>query len=201
MGDIHGELQYLHRAIDKYLSRIPGSRLIQLGDFGFAKDWEKLKNREYFNQHDIKIVAGNHENYDYLDEFSHPAYLGDFGLLDSEIFFIRGAMSRDKERRVQGKSWWPQEEISMQAAYDAFDFYAHVKPSIVLSHDCPLVVNHILTGDIEPSRTGQLLQRMLETHEPKAWFFGHHHVSFDRVLGSTRFRCLNIGEVIELLVI
>lgn len=43
------------------------------------------------------------------------------------------------------------------------------------------------------TRTSQVLQQMLEAHQPKYWLFGHYHVTRCFQLGDTEFQCL--GEL------
>jgi hypothetical protein len=70
-----------------------------------------------------------------------------------------------------------------------------MRPRIVLSHECPLVIEHILYGaEMIPSRRATGLFRMFQSHEPEVWYFGHHHQAWERKLGNTPFRCLAIDE-------
>lgn len=203
LGDIHGDTQVLHRAVDNYLKpakeQYPDARLIQLGDFGFADSWAVLHVSGY-DPKDVQVIGGNHDNYDYLAKSAPPHYLGDFGMIEGAehpTFFVRGAWSIDKDYRIEGRSWWAEEELGMDAGYRAFDMYCEVKPRVVLSHDCPMTVVHAIHGDVIPTRTGHLLQRMFDEHEPEQWLFGHHHVYFQRKIGGTDFRCVNINELVE----
>ena len=39
---------------------------------------------------------------------------------------------------------------------------------------------------------------MFEKHQPKLWFFGHHHKSWTMMIDGTQFRCLNELEVYDI---
>jgi len=81
--------------------------------------------------------------------------------------------------------------LSYKKCLKALDAYIDVKPSFVISHDCPQIVKQqICIGKIWASRTAELLQQMFDAHQPNLWIFGHHHIGFDSVLGKTRFVCL-----------
>jgi hypothetical protein len=170
---------------------------IHLGDLGFAKSWRKadlLPN--------LLVLGGNHDDYSVAP--SHGCYLGDYGDLADRVpgvdgaFFCRGAFSIDRGLRTEGLDWWAEEELSHHQLNEAINFYIQMKPRVVLSHDCPLVIQHILYGaEMIPSRTAEALWRMLQAHEPEDWYFGHHHIEWQRRIGQTRFRCLAIDEVFE----
>ena len=78
IGDCHGKY-------DKYKEIVNNTKFsIQLGDFGF--------NYSILDEIDPschKIVAGNHDNYDKMENYPH--FCGDFGILELngiEAFFI-----------------------------------------------------------------------------------------------------------------
>jgi hypothetical protein len=192
VGDSHGDLTVLQEATSN------DHDTIHLGDLGFASAWraaEKLPR--------LSVVGGNHDDYSIAK--SCETYLGDFGDLGcrvegaSGIFFVRGAHSIDRDLRIENYSWWAAEELSESSLREATDFYGEMKPKIVLSHDCPIILHHMFYGaEMIASRTSTALWRMLQLHEPEEWYFGHHHISWERKLGSTRFRALGIDEIVDL---
>jgi len=172
-------------------------RMIHLGDLGFRASW--LKAPRIPNLH---VVAGNHD--DIVTARETSIYLGDFGDLGEhvpgleDVFFLRGANSIDRDLRVEGRDWWAEEELSDEELEEAIALYSRLGPRLVLSHECALVVGHMLLGaDLIPSRTATALWRMLQLHEPECWYFGDHHVSWERMVGNTRFRGLAIDEVLD----
>jgi len=190
IGDIHGNVaSYL-----KLLNRYKGEPSVQLGDFGigFLGDGPlpPLPDNAWF-------LRGNHDNPEAAR--SHPNYLGDFGLKKIggvSVFFVSGAWSSDQWWRTEGVNWWRDEELSLVELQTAIDLYAQIKPDIVLSHDGPdAAIEALHSGgfvhkDLIPTRTGQALNAMLETHRPKKWIFGHWHTRFRKQIGGTEFRCL-----------
>jgi predicted phosphodiesterase len=191
IGDVHG-----HHT--DYLDIIENSDFtVQVGDFGFK--WDCLNNVDALRH---KIIGGNHDNYDIVANYPH--YLGDFGthyLGGIEFFFIRGERSVDASLRIEGRSWWREEELDIASGYKAIEAYENNKPEIVISHGCPASVLPFFVSNpskFRPSRTAQLLDAMLEIHRPKMWIFGHHHNSETLQDNGTFFRCLNELETMDI---
>lgn len=180
IGDVHGKFS----EYKKLLGEEPS---IQVGDMGF--DYTEL---DCLSSHH-KFIKGNHDNYNLHS--SHD--LGDYGVWQN-VFFIRGANSIDKNMRIDGISWWADEELSYQELKDCISMYETVKPDIVVSHDCPHTTANQVFGITESSRTRQALDIMWGIHQPKIWCFGHHHRSINTVIGHTRFICLAELETINL---
>jgi hypothetical protein len=189
-----------HQLYDKYHSLIKKVKYsLLLGDFG-------LSNYETLNNVDPKyhrILNGNHCNYDIKDLYPH--FLGDFGQLNIppyNIFFIRGALSVDKQWRIPHVSWWPQEELNFQQTKACIDEYSRIKPDFVVSHAAPHMCKQygILTnpGKILESYTENLLQELWNIHQPKKWTFCHYHCNKQFKIGRTDFTCLNELNYLDL---
>ena len=188
IGDVHGKT-------DQYKQLIANvDHSIQLGDFGFRTQWERLVD---VNANNHKIIGGNHDDYDFAPTTDH--YLGEYGGLNFhgfEFYFVRGAYSVDKNMRTAGIDWWYGEQLKIRDFYEMVDGFKNTKPEIVLSHDCPeSILPYFLsnTDKIWPSVTNQGLQFLLESHLPKLWIFGHHHKSKAININGTVFLCL--GEL------
>jgi hypothetical protein len=128
-----------------------------------------------------------------------------------EFFFVRGAASTDRDKLVRlgrelGKTlWFEQEELTENQMDAAEREYRRVRPRVVLSHDAPTDIARLAwrharrsrLADPEavfrPSRTTELLARLLEHHRPRLWVFGHHHRDWRYREGDTRFAC--VGEL------
>lgn len=201
IGDVHGFAK-------KYLELIPQAEFsIQLGDLSYEYSF---LNHVDSSKH--KVLAGNHDNYTSENGiFIHqtPHFLGDFGKLEipflSSIFFVRGARSIDASQRPCWIDYWKEEELSYAQGMQALDFYEKENPKIVISHECPeSIIDYISRGKtwngelIRPSSTANLLQNMLEIHEPDLWVFGHHHINFDQKINNTRFVCVDILDVFDI---
>jgi len=185
IGDVHGK-------IDEYLSlRSSYPNTIQLGDLGF--NYNKIP-------HDLNHVwiMGNHDNW----SVTHPCMLRDFGpykLNGFEFFYIAGAYSIDKKYRTVGIDWFCEEETPYERLLECIDYFASLKPRVVVSHTCPLSAVFKLHGDCRfSSRTEHALEQMFSIHQPEYWIFGHHHKKFKKTINGTRFICLSELGLIEI---
>lgn len=204
IGDVHGKFdQYMEIVKDCEYS-------IQLGDFGFGKEWTKL----YYSGLDPvrhKVCSGNHD--DMMAVQHSPHWLGDFGefsLNGRDMFFVRGGLSIDRVYRIgeqlggSCKSWWSSEELDFEFLYRAFLQYKEVKPEIMISHVAPISVKDHLVGSNKKPNTLQrygfdlgfeentsiMLDMCFRYHKPKLWLFGHYHNSMDKIINGCRCICL-----------
>ena len=191
IGDVHG----LYPDYKNLISNRKYS--VQVGDFGFSYD-----ALEDLDSNNHKIIGGNHDNYDIIKNC--PNYLGDYGTANIGgvgFFFVRGEKSIDAHLRIEGTTWWRNEELSMEEGYAAVEAYTQAKPDIVISHGCPAeLLPHFITNELKttPSRTSQILDSMWNVHRPKMWIFGHHHNSKRIVVENCEFRCLAELETIDI---
>jgi len=83
----------------------------------------------------------------------------------------------------------------------ARELYRSIKPDIMLTHDCPETISPYLLrpgAQIYQNQTGYFLQELFNIHQPKRWFFGHYHKSWQMTINGTDFRCLNELETCSL---
>lgn len=179
IGDVHGKVLMYQDIIQSV------EESIQIGDFGFVEQHEWHKANVDGTKH--KILLGNHDCT--LYKYS-PHSLGDFGVY-KDFFFIRGADSIDKGHRVFGRDWWADEELDWKEWNDCIKLYEQIKPSIVLSHDCPSVTKEVMFGYKEQSFTNRGLQQLFEIHQPDLWIFGHYHRDTNDMIENTLFICLD----------
>lgn len=198
IGDVHG----LSSRYNQIVSKLDYS--VQLGDMGFV--YGDLPDPTHH-----KFFGGNHDNYDTISYC--PNNLGDYGAAEvggTPFFFVRGAFSIDLAFRIgrSPKSWWCREELTFQEMLSCLNLYKEIKPSLVITHTCPLAVANLI-GDpsmlkrcgLDSSfvcQTSSLLQQMFEEHQPARWIFGHFHKSWDYNYSGTHFTCLNELEHIKL---
>jgi len=189
VGDLHGKTELL--GIDAV------EPIIQIGDFGFARELSLFKD---YPQSKLMIIGGNHDEYPILQKLH--CYLGDYGTIPGteKTFFCRGAWSIDRAYRTEGISWWPEEQLGYQAGIDMLEAYKALKPEVMITHDCPDVIKYAMfTPYIVPTVTGKLLDECLKIHNPKIWIFGHWHKSKTYHWGDTsKFICLDEGEHLEI---
>jgi len=187
IGDVHGKYERYLNAINKT------DFSVQLGDFGF--DYSILDNVDS-NHH--RIIAGNHDNYDYVGDYPH--FLGNFGNVEFNgfsFFFVRGGLSVDKAIRTEGINWWREEELNYKEMNDCQIEYEKVKPNMVLSHECPLfLINQVATNSFKienPSQTARFLEMLWKIHKPKLWVSAHHHTNKEFYICRTKF--VSLGEL------
>ena len=191
IGDIHADLNL-------YLSaRGDSKQSIQVGDFGFGFIPEKRLENFNLDATNHRFIRGNHD-----DPAKAKAHVGFIPSgLENDTFFINGGWSIDRDYRVEGVSWWPEEEYSCQQLDNLVQEFTDSKPKVVVSHEAPYTVCHKFFNaryPPGPSRTSQALENMLAAHIPEVWVFGHWHLRRDQVVNGTRFICLEPGGYIDL---
>ena len=188
IGDIHGKYEKYHKILSR---QAENPYTIQIGDFGFKYD--TLRNVDHTKH---LILPGNHDNYNICYNYAH--FLPDYGYMVNfngvDFFYYRGANSIDRQYRTIGIDWWDNEEVKIENFMKARELYRDIKPDIMLTHDCP---NDVVDYLLEPHQkryentTGWALQELYNIHQPKLWFFGHWHRSWNMKINGTHFRCLN----------
>jgi hypothetical protein len=191
LGDIHGDVD---AALSAYSRLESDDVLIQMGDCGFADAYEQLFAAT--DPKKFKVLGGNH---DHPALFDYEHFLGDFGLIEHpkyKIGFCRGAYSIDKNLRIEGRDWWPEEELSRDRANEFLDFYVREKPTVMLTHAAPLFCLPHLVSFVHPvhSFTEQLFEYVWHKHQPALWIHAHYHVSHIYEVDGTRFVSLNVKE-------
>lgn len=190
LGDTHGDIQI----VSKLAIENPDKTIIQIGDFGIG--FMPISSILYIEQfNNIKFIAGNHDNRKFAK--SIPNYLGDFGEFE-DTFFVSGADSIDKNRRVEGVSWWNYEELNHQECNECIDAYKKSKTDIILAHDLPqsFVESYLLIYDATTTR--RLLDELIKIRKPKLFISGHWHRSMNVTHKDIQFRVLDINEPYEL---
>ncbi len=183
IGDVHG-------LFPQYQSIIDGTPddTCQLGDMGlgFGRSWpEKFPTKDRF-------IRGNHDNPAICRR--HPNYLGEYGIIpEISLFYLSGAWSIDQLLRTAGIDWWADEQLYKSDLDSAVALYTQVKPSFVVTHDCPTSVRKTMFKGRPAfnTRTDVALQEMLDAHVPTTWLFGHHHVLWKNKISNCDFICLD----------
>ena len=230
-GDTHGDYDIPKLSRDNLRRNVPAypheiTHLIICGDWGAI--WSGAahrieEERELLAFYDAMpwetlVVLGNHEGYDRIAELPwttrHGAPVqevtekifilqhGNVYTIEGKRFFVfGGGESLDRDRRVEGESWWPQEIptqadlewglASLKAAGGHVDY--------VLTHTCPQPMAHHMvsvapneykvgtwTGKGADVTVGMLTELQKHMKPPKAWYFGHYHVDHT----WKHYRCL-----------
>ena len=203
-GDIHAQFGQLNTFINNKKPDI----LLCCGDFGYFPD-EKLYSLKRIKPKDTKIYwcPGNHERWDLLEErfgrrglipieikpniFYCP--IGSYLKIEGKnILFIGGADSIDKDSRIIGIDWFPQEILNMNDV-DFILNNSKERVDIIISHTCPDCFDMSRTERFDkwndPSR--KALDIILKQLNPKLYFFGHWHFSLKGKFKGTYWECLN----------
>lgn len=171
-GDWHQDLAWADVTLDTFYE-YGVKHLFQLGDFGFSLDISgrkflfKVNQKLKENNQKLYVTLGNHENYThflkntvpvegvagwvYLPQFPHVwfALRGARWKVDGVSFVsLGGANSIDRVNRVEGKSWWREEQLSK---FDVLATTVFGYADVMLTHDAPLEVD--LFGG-EPTQDG-----------------------------------------------
>ena len=183
IGDVHGEFAEYERIA----TEVPAS--IQVGDFGLGFGYE-----ESILPATHRFIRGNHDSPGACSK--HRGWIPD-DTIEGDTYFIGGAKSIDRHSRVEGQSWWRDEELSQDRMWDIAGkfFDGKLKPRVIVSHDCPRSVSLRLFPNLwlkneSPSRTSQLLDGLFASWQPELHIFGHWHEWKDEVINGTRFICL-----------
>ncbi len=226
-GDTHGELETFKlgsKFFPEGKKLTKNDYVIIVGDFGLVFNQEFTPNEIHWlkwlktKSWTTLFIDGNHENFDRLfsDEFPIVPMFGDevkkiyddiyylqrgrvYTIEGKTFFTMGGAPSIDKAYRIEGVSWWPQEEPSYTEWNNALTKAKEVRRvDYVLTHDCPsfiydeLIYDGIIR-DKQKNSVSKGLKELYYTLEFDKWFFGHFHN--DRIYG--KFRLL-YDEIVKL---
>jgi len=209
-GDTHGnhEISKLNTTLwPEQKDLTENDVLIQVGDFGLI--WQQEQDSEerfWLEWLDSKpfftlFIAGNHENHWRLNSYPDVPFYGGrasfisrkvillkdgyvytFG--DKKFFMFGGAYSPDKEFRVLGRSWWPEEIPSYKTMlagiinlekenYNIDYIITHTIPSSIIS---VLGVQDIYNDPVSVYLENIRMQFIERNKLYKHWFAGHWHI-------------------------
>lgn len=209
-GDTHNiQSDFLFKA-EQYMSKYPNltkkDYAIVLGDFGFLSKYSSVpleKNIDFFNNFPFTtlFIDGNHENFEMIlsleevemfdsivGKVSDSLFHLKRGMvynIDSKSFFtMGGALSIDKNLRVVGMDWFPEEIPSYSDEMRGIESLERVENKVdyVLTHTCIPSVVHALAGEYnlnifqKVDSTTLILNEFDKIIHCKKWFFGHFHV-------------------------
>lgn len=203
-GDWHANTRFARRMITHAWDQ-GADCIIHLGDYGWDYSrWfiNTIESMLYRTGLELFFIDGNHENFDRLYQFPiqpdgtrkiskrvHHLPRGHrFTWGGVRFLACGGGVSVDRDRpvnpRVEGVSWWPQEEITSQEHHLC---ETGGPTDVLLSHDCPALVPipdldktaHLFPADgIARSETHRLkLLTIASATRPRLVLHGH----YDRV--------------------
>jgi predicted phosphodiesterase len=198
VGDWHGDLGFSLQAV-KSAAREGVKTLVSVGDVSLdfpgpqRGRYEQRLNRALV-EHGVTLVVspGNHDNLSRIDLEdvqedgliiwrSHIKVLPKGGRTVIEglrIGGLGGALSVDKKWRVEGKTWWPDEEPTLEQAEKLM---AGGDLDVLVCHDVPMGVpvrgSFDLPADLveEANRTRMLLREVVDRTGVPNVFAGHWH--------------------------
>lgn len=217
-GDWHGNKNWALGALDRFKSQ-DVTVIYHVGDFGV---WPGPSGKEFLykvdarlreNDQTLYVVLGNHEDYNQVDKFQ----VGADGWLE-HVFYPRirfaprghvwvdggarfaalgGAGSVDRNVRVEGVSWWPQEAVT-RADVDTLvsNVTAHGwdRVDVLLTHEAPAGL-HRPGGKLPAWFTPEvahdcwqqrvLLREACDLVRPHSLVHGHWHTWFEDTLDGT----------------
>lgn len=204
-GDTHGDLRHvvylIHCAAQQGCDRI-----VQVGDFGY---WPHLEPFHEYVAAAARSAAmtvywldGNHENFDALEKTVDMQATEPQEMEDNLWYLARGsawewdgcrflalggAPSVDKEHRVEGESWWPQELLTEPEIERARN---HGPADVLLTHDAPdgvcPIVGPWYKGDPLSQHHRQIISAVTQAVQPKILVHGHYHHRYTGSFEQTR---------------
>jgi hypothetical protein len=194
----------------------------QVGDFGLWDHTEKgvlwldsLNGDAEKYGVDWYFVAGNHENYDSLEQHAIA------GTMDNGMVYIRehitwvgrsnvwyhddllmgavgGAVSIDRHARTPGVSWWPQEMTTygdvqrfadqiLALPREDYEPIPHV--DVLLTHDAPMTLpdwEGFIKDDELSNANRKLMTEVGTIAGAGVWFHGHYHKELEYNFDNTR---------------
>ncbi|MCD7857129.1 MAG: metallophosphoesterase [Lachnospiraceae bacterium] len=176
--------------------------------------WMRWLNEKTFT---ILWLDGNHDNHPFwqaqpVTEWNgglvnvHPLAenvihlrRGEYYTIDGTTFWVMGgAASHDREGRVEGFNWWPEEVPSVQEQMHGLDtLAAHGnRVDYILTRTLPQSLMAAVCGKAyAPEPTQRYLDQIYANTEFKYWFCGHMHVDSDKP--CYRIRELN-DDIVQL---
>lgn len=218
-GDIHGEFVTFGYLI-KERYKIKNSYIFQLGDFGmgfytdnyYSQALQRLDEKLQEDNNHLFVFRGNHDSPVYFQQTNNPfeckniTFLKDYSelnLLGLNLLIIGGAISIDRQDRVEGRSYWKDEVFIFDETFD----FSKKKYDVVLTHTRPkscgafkgflnisdwLRYDKTLKDDL--IKESETVDIVYQKTRPQHWYYGHFHESNLLIHENTTFRCLDINE-------
>jgi hypothetical protein len=210
-GDWHGNREWALNVIKRVPELLPGEQkrlVLQLGDFGI---WPGTGGRQYLGavaavlelmNAELWFVDGNHEDFPQLARMAAGTLPDGRVVVHTNIYHLPrghrwqwhgrtwlacgGGVSLDRAGRVEGRDWWPQEEITGE---QETAIIAGGHADVMVCHDCPSGVAHTFSrppswwAPEDLSRNSahrERLQRITAAVRPAHLMHGHLHRAYQR---------------------
>ena len=199
-GDTHGDFSRFNK--EPYTSMTKDDIVIICGDFGglWRKDADHAKKMEILNSVEFTIlwIDGNHENFDWLNEFEVKEWNGGkvhfitdkcihlirgqvFNIEGKNIFTYGGASSVDRMYRIPGVSWWAEELPSWKDESEALKNLekCNYKVDLVITHSAPNNILYKINPSYYYDSVTTFLHEIYKKLSFKHWYIGHYHEDRD----------------------
>lgn len=216
-GDLHQSIDICKLAVHRFPIQKELDKsdvMIVCGDVGLVWDdskedkyWQKWLSKKSFTTF---CCLGNHENYNLINDYPIVEVFGGkareiqpsiFYAISGEIYtingkkmlFINGADSHDKEWRTEGKSWWPQEQITEAEIDNALEnLTAHnFQVDYIISHTGGSEICRQL--GFMPTVSDKRFDKILEVTKYDKHCCGHYHT--DKWIDKSRIIYNDIIEI------
>ena len=194
--------------------------MIITGDMGSM--WDNSKETTYWDNWTNELgftvctAYGNHENYTAIRSLPVEEWNGGkvrrvrqnviylengeiFNINGKTVFVQGGAASTDRYRRVEGKSWWPEEIPSAKEFENAAINLEKVNfnVDIIISHTAPdSILSRVYKFLPREDDVSHFLERYVMNQVTyKNWFCGHHHVDISIVEKNVHLLYHDIIEI------
>jgi calcineurin-like phosphoesterase family protein len=204
-GDWHGSFQQAQKVI-RFCHELELDTIFHVGDFGI---WQN--DKPYLNQMEsllkewnieMYFIDGNHENFPLLYEKKilddgtryvrdHITYIPRgyrWGWKDLTFLALGGAVSIDKDHRIEGRSWWAEEALTDE---DILTAQSGGPVDVMFTHDSPQSAPNSICDDWQGQMSAMRyfgkenlaactdhrfrLQEVTDVTAPRLLFHGHYH--------------------------
>lgn len=198
--------------------------LIHVGDSGVGfgrgiSDFTHYYNLNLYCQNNnghILTIRGNHDNPAFFvkgfsghDAFSNLTYVSDYTyykINDKVFLFVGGAISIDRQARVERIDYWHNEKFTLPDNLETLD-----PCDILITHSCPSIAppNNGFSNisgwfKNDPTLKEELIkerkdiQTLVDQVNPSVNLYGHFHNSTSERIEGTWYRCLDINEILDI---
>jgi hypothetical protein len=216
VGDTHGQLDFVTAAANR--ARQLNADLIQCGDWGFIwpgkSELPELSAMLVTMGVTMRFIDGNHDEHPVLRrlckgqrdlgvEIAPRVIYQPRGSVHEDedgtrFLFCGGAPSIDREQRVKGKSWWPEETVTAAEFKQAL--CATYPIHVLVTHDAPdyppgFSAKGSLRYQALQKLSMQQIDALINRHSPLLHVHGHWHTRATTYRGTARVEALDCNQL------
>lgn len=202
-GDTHGIMDAWKLLKEYFEDRKKLTRddyVIVCGDFGILWDKKLTEQHRRFWRNEpytVLFCDGNHENFNMLNSYEEDYWNGGkvhiiednvihlmrgqiYKINNKKFFAFGGGTSIDKEYRVEGLSWWPEEIASYGEMNEALDNLEKNNNEVdyIITHAAPktIVKTMMFPKSHIECPVEKFLDEVYERVKFEQWLCGHYHM-------------------------